>query len=327
MKKKISWVKLAGMLLLLFLVVVTVGCAERNGTPADTDNHAEQEEPEAKTTEKVQLFVGSKETTEQLIMGQISVLLLEEAGFEVLDKTGLGDTRAVRKALEEEEIDLYWEYTGTAWKSHLGYEDTFTDSWQGYDRVQEEDRQNGVAWLDYTPFNNTYALLMRQEDAEQLKISSISDLAEAIEQDEQPLGEWVLATNHQYVVVEDKLSRLKETYGLEFDEVQVMDQDDIYRALKDGDVLVGVGMATSGFVAGFDLVSLVDDQQFHPAYNCAPTLREETLEQHPEIEETLNQVISLLDDKTMSRLNAAVELDGQEPVEVAREWLETEGLL
>ncbi len=130
--------------------------------------------------DKGPIGVGSKEFTEQLLLGQMTVLLLEDAGFEVRDNTGLGGTMLVREALEGSEIDVYWEYTGTGWMAHLGHEDPITDPEECYQKVKQEDLGNGIAWLDYTEFNNTYTIMMRKDDADRLGIVTISDLARVI---------------------------------------------------------------------------------------------------------------------------------------------------
>ncbi len=124
--------------------------------------------------------VGSKEFTEQLLLGQMAVILLEDNGFNVVDNTGLGGTALAREALENGEIDIYWEYTGTAWMAHLGHEEPLTDPAECYQKVKEEDLANGIVWLDYTEFDNTYTIMMRRADAEELGIVTISDLADAI---------------------------------------------------------------------------------------------------------------------------------------------------
>ncbi len=131
--------------------------------------------------DKGPVSVGSKEFTEQLLLGQMAIMVLEEEGFEVDDDTGLGGTAIVREALEGEEIDIYWEYTGTAWMAHLEHEDPITEPQECYDKVKEEDLENnGIVWLDYTDFNNTYTIMMRQDDADELGIVTISDLADVI---------------------------------------------------------------------------------------------------------------------------------------------------
>ncbi len=310
--------KLAAVMLALIFALGMAGCApEPDADPYDV---GENGEPGA-------VSVGSKEFTEQLILGQIAIMLLEDAGFEVQDNTGLGGTVVVREALEAGEIDLYWEYTGTAWITHLGHDEAITDSQECYDRVKEADLENGIVWLDYTPFDNTYTIMMRQEDADDLGIETISDLAEMINAGERPLGDWVFATDHEYSVRDDGYPGLMELYGFEFDDVVIMDLGITYAALRDGEVPLAMGFATDGRIAGFNLVNLVDDQQFHPVYNCSPTVRQDTLDQFPQIADILNQVAPLLDAETMSSLNASVDIDGNEPDEVALEWLESVGLL
>ncbi|MCW3490938.1 glycine betaine ABC transporter substrate-binding protein [Dethiobacter alkaliphilus] len=133
--------------------------------------------PEA---DKGPISIGSKEFTEQLLLGQMAVLLLEDDGFDVQDNTGLGGTSIVREALENDEIQIYWEYTGTAWMAHFGNEEAITNPEECYNLVKEEDAANGIVWLDYSDFNNTYTIMMRQADAESMGITTISDLAEAI---------------------------------------------------------------------------------------------------------------------------------------------------
>ncbi len=316
-KNRKAWMKLGVVVLAVMFAVSMAGCApEPDPDPYDVEND-----------EPGKVSVGSKEFTEQLILGQIAIMLLEDAGFEVDDNTGLGGTVVVREALEAGEIDLYWEYTGTAWITHLGHDEAITDPQECYDRVSEADLENGIVWLDYTPFDNTYTIMMRQEDAEDLGIETISDLAEMINAGERPLGDWVFATDHEYSVRDDGYPGLTELYGFEFDDVAIMDLGITYGALRDGDVPLAMGFATDGRIAGFNLVNLVDDKQFHPVYNCSPNVRQDVLDQYPQIADILNQVSPRLDADTMSSLNAAVDIDGYEPDEVAREWLEEEGLL
>ena len=126
--------------------------------------------------------VGSKEFTEQLILGQIAIIALRDAGFEVVDQTGLGGTLINREALERGEIDLYWEYTGTAWLTFLGHDVPITDSQEAFDKVKKEDLENGMVWLNFAAFDNTYVVMMQKEQATELGIVTISDLAAHINQ-------------------------------------------------------------------------------------------------------------------------------------------------
>lgn len=130
---------------------------------------------------KGKIVVGSKEFTEQLILGAITIQVLADAGYEAVDKTGLAGTEVVRRALQSGEIDVYWEYTGTAWLVHLGHEEPLTDSEECFAKVKEEDlAKHNLVWLDYAPFDNTYTIMMRKSDAEALGIKTISDLARVI---------------------------------------------------------------------------------------------------------------------------------------------------
>ncbi|HIE12081.1 MAG TPA: glycine/betaine ABC transporter substrate-binding protein [Desulfotomaculum sp.] len=138
-------------------------------------------EDEAPAATKGKIIVGSKEFTEQLILGAMTLQVLADAGYEAVDKTGLAGTDVARKALETGEIDLYWEYTGTAWLTHLGHEEAITDSGECFTKVKEEDlAKHDLVWLDYARFDNTYTIMMRKADADELGIKTISDLARVI---------------------------------------------------------------------------------------------------------------------------------------------------
>ncbi len=269
------------------------------------------------------VVVGSKQFTEQLIIGQITVQLLEDRGFKVVDKTGLGGSSVCRKALEQGEIDVYFEYTGTGWMTHLGHDNPLTDSEECYQKVKEEDKGKGIIWLNYGDVNNTYTLMMRQKDADELGIKTISDLAEAVNSGvESPVGEeWVFATDHEYSIRQDGLVGLEELYGFKFEDVKIMQVGITYGALKEGKVPVAMGFATDGRVEGFNLVNLVDDKQFHPVYNAAPCLTQEIYNEYPELEEIFAGLTPYMDDENMTKLNAQVDLDGKTPEEVASQFL------
>lgn len=276
------------------------------------------------------VVVGSKEFTEQLILGQLTIQILEANNVPTVDETNLGGTIILRDAQLEGEVDLAWEYTGTGLITHLGYEEPITEPERAYQVVKEDDyEQNELVWLNYASLNNTYTIMMREEDAEELGIESISDLARAINEGvEAPEpGQWLFATNHEYSVREDGYPGLTEHYDFHFDGTQIMDTGITYGALRDGDVAIGMGFATDGRIEGFDLVNLEDDKEYHPVYNAAPVIRADTLERYPEIEEILQPLIEILDDETMQELNALVDIEGYEPDEVAEMFLEEEGLL
>jgi glycine betaine/choline ABC-type transport system substrate-binding protein len=129
----------------------------------------------------VSVTVGSKEFTEQLILGYITKFALEDAGAEVGDQIGLVGSTTVREALTSGEIDLYWEYLGTAWVTYLGNEAGIPDVQQQFEAVRDADADNGITWLEPAPFNNTYAIALTDENAEELGITSISEIGPLIE--------------------------------------------------------------------------------------------------------------------------------------------------
>lgn len=276
------------------------------------------------------VVVSSKEFTEQLILGQITILALEHHGIPTVDETGLGGTVVVREAQERGDVDLYWEYTGTALITHLGYDEAITNPEECYAVVKADDLElYGLVWLDYTPFNNTYTIMMREADANALGIETLSDLAAAINEGVQAPapGTWNFATDHEYTIRDDGYPGLQELYGFEFADVITMDIGITYGALRDGDVVTAMGFATDGRIAAFELVNLVDDQNFHPVYNCSPVVREEILDEMPQIVDILNPIARALDAETMSSLNMKVDIEERLPSEVAEEWLMEQGFI
>ena len=279
------------------------------------------EEPE----EKGLIVVGSKEFTEQIILGQIAVLALQDAGYEVDDQTNLGGTSINREALAAGEIDLYWEYTGTAWIAHLGHEDPITDPQECYDKVKAEDADNGLVWLDMAPFNNTYTLMMKQMTGGDLGIESISDLADYINGG----GDASLCTDQEFYARPDGFKGVEELYGFQFDEAQVimMDPGLTYKALQDDQCTTGMGFATDGRIPAFGFFNLVDDKQFFPVYNPAPVVRQESVDQFPGIATVLNPVAQALTTEKMMEMNKRVDIDEEDPEDVACDFLMSEGLV
>jgi len=284
----------------------------------------------AQSVDANEVVVGSKEFTEQLILGQIAILILEEHGIPTVDETNLGGTLVLREAQEHGEVDLAWEYTGTALITHLGYDEAITDPEECYAIVKEEEYERfNLVWLDYAPMNNTYTIMMRKDCAEELGIVTISDLAEAINEGvpAPDPGSWQFASNHEYSIRDDGYPGLTEHYGFHFDGVQIMDLGITYAALRDGNVALAMGFATDGRIDAFGLINLVDDKYYHPVYNVAPVIRAEVLEQYPEIEDILAPVVELLDDATVAGMNAQVDIEGYEPDEVAEMWLREQGFI
>jgi osmoprotectant transport system substrate-binding protein len=269
------------------------------------------------------IVVGGKNFTEQQILSAMTAQLLEANGFDVDNRAGMGSA-VVRQAMENGQVDVYWEYTGTSLITYNGVEEKLGPQ-ETYDRVKELDAEKDIIWLDPSDANNTYALAMRREQAEELGISTLSQLAERINTE----NDLTLASNAEWYARPDGLRPLQEHYGFKLsrDAVSRMDSGLVYEALKNGDVEVGLVFATDGRIPAFDFVTLEDDKGYFPAYALAPVVRREVLENNPKIGELMNALSAKLDDATMARLNAKVDVDRVSVENVAAEFLKENGLV
>ena len=269
--------------------------------------------------------VGSKEFTEQLILGQITIQLLEDAGATVTNQTGLVGSSVVREALTQGDIDMYWEYTGTGWITHLGNDTPIAGAQEQFDAVKEADAANDIAWLDPAPFNNTYAIAVASETATELEIATMSDLAAYA--GENPEGATVCGAS-EFLNRDDGLPGLEEAYGFEFSEVSELELGLVYTSTDAGDPCVfGEAFATDSRIVALDLTVLEDDLEFHPTYLPSLNIRQEVFDENPGLADLFAPVAEALDDETMLGLNAQVDVDGEEPADVAEAFLSENGLV
>ena len=273
-----------------------------------------------------EIVVGGKNFTEQQIMAEMTAQLLRAKGYEVEKNAGMGSS-VLRAAQENGQIDVYWEYTGTGLIVHNGVDvpPGEMSSEEIYNKVKEMDAEKGLVWLEPSDANNTYALAMQAQEAEQMGIQSLSDLAQAINDGK----ELVFASNAEFYAREDGLRPLQETYGFRFPRPQIkrMDSGLTYQALNEGQVDIALVFATDGRIPAFNFKVLEDDKQFFPAYALTPVVREQTLAQHPELADILNQLASKLDDETMARLNAQVDVERRSIENVSESFLREQGLI
>lgn len=276
------------------------------------------------TASAASLVVGGKGFTEQLLLAEITGQYLTAKGYEVELKTGMG-TSLVREALENKQVDLYWEYTGTAFLTFHKNKFANQPADEIYDAVKAKDAGIGIVWLNASAANNTYALAVRQADAESKGFKSLEDLATKLNAGEK----LTFGCNIEFYKRDDGLKPLQKAYGFEFprSDVKRMDTGLVYKALKDGDVDVGLVFATDGRIPAFDFVVLKDTKNYFPAYAITPTVRKETLDANPDLAEQLNKLSGLFDDATMSALNAEVDVDKKSVNEVAKNFLKAQGLL
>jgi osmoprotectant transport system substrate-binding protein len=273
---------------------------------------------------KGKIVIGGKDFTEQLLLAKITSIYLKEQGYTVEEASNMGST-VVRNALENGQIDMYWEYTGTALVVYQKQK-VETDTNKTYDLVKAKDKENKLVWLDKADLNNTYAIMMLDTKAKELNIKTISDLAAYMNKKPDELK---FASNAEFYAREDGVKGLEKKYDFTFPAKNVVKMDSglLYNALKDGQVNVSVGFATDGRIKGFKLVVLDDDKQFFPAYNAAPVVRQAILDKDPGLAELLNKLPAKLTAETMMNLNYTVDVEHKDVAEVSRNWLVSEKLI
>lgn len=276
--------------------------------------------------DKPTIGVGSRYFTEQMILGEMVSLLLEDAGYPVERTLGLGGTAIIMEAIEAGEIDISVEYTGTGLIAILEMDIPEVDGDESlqdkvYDIVKREyEEQLDLIWLEPWGFNNTYAMAVSQETAEKYDLTTTSDL-------EEHAGDMTLGTDLEFPIREDGLPGFEAAYGFGFGDVSPGDAGIMYQAVANGDVDVITAYTTDGRIPALDLVVLEDDKGFFPPYYMCPVIRKDTLEEHPEIADVLNKAHNQFTEDDMATVNYEVDENGAEPIDVARALLEDKGLI
>jgi osmoprotectant transport system substrate-binding protein len=268
--------------------------------------------------------VGSKNFTEMYIMGELYAQLLEANGFTVERTFDLGATPVAHGAITQGDIDLYPEYSSTGLLEVLQQE-PITDAAQLIETLRSEyESQFQLTWLEPSAFNNTNTFAVTQETAGARGLATYSDLfAQA--------AELRLGGPPEFPERNDT-ANLEQVYGTSIDSFAEYSQLGTgalrYDALQSGDVDVIVAFGTDGRIRADELVILQDDKQAYPVYNVAPVVRQDALEQYPQLAEILDQLAPLLTDSAMQDLNYQVDgPDAREPADVAREFLAEQGLV
>lgn len=275
----------------------------------------------APTVEGGTVTIGTKNFTEQLILGEIMAQLIEaRTNLTVERRFNLGGTMICHGALVNGEIDLYAEYTGTGLTAILGHS-VISDPEEALQHVTEAYRKRfGAQWLRPFGFNNTYAITVRKADAEKYGWTQISNLIAAA-------SKLRAGFTSEFAERPDGYPGLTKNYGLQFGEIRDMDPALMYQAVSQGEVDVICAFATDGRIAAYHLKPLEDDRHFFPPYYAAPVIREETLQAHPNLGNILSLLGEVLNDPEMQRLNFEVDGKKQRPAEVAESFLRAKGLL
>lgn len=273
------------------------------------------------------VIIGGKNFTEQYILAEMAKTLMENSGFIVELKTGVGSS-VIRESLMQDQIDLYYEYTGTAYTVYYNQSDTniMTNRDMCYEWVKGADAEKGLIWLEKLPFNNAYTLMMRKEHSNKLGISSISDLGRYINGHPETL---TIGVNAEFWERTDGFKVLMKHYDFKvpYNNIIKMESGLAYKALKEEQVSVSMGFETDGRIEAFGFTNLEDDKSFFPVYNPAPVIRKETLDKYPEIREILKPIIEHLTTQEMRKLNAEVDIQHKKIEDTVVNWLKNKELL
>ncbi|MBV7698933.1 glycine betaine ABC transporter substrate-binding protein [Streptomyces sp. TRM70350] len=311
--------------LLCLAVALASGCGLTSGSPM-VDDVRPGSIGRGEPLKGADLTVTSKEFTEQLILGAIMGIAFEAAGANVLDRTGIQGSVGSREAVRSGQADAGYEYTGTAWITYLGNGKPVPDPRQQWRAVRDADLRNGVTWLEPSSLDNTYALAMNQANFTKYGTRTLSDVAELARTHP---GAVTLCVEGEFANREDGLPGMERAYGMNIPPSRTarMDTGIIYTRAAKGGCTYGEVFTTDGRVKSMNLVVMEDDRNVFPHYNAAPVINTRTLEEWPAITEILDPITKKLNNSVARTLNAKVDVDGEDPHQVALDWLVQEGLV
>ena len=276
--------------------------------------------PAACTPRTDTIRVGSKNFTEELILGELYAQTLEHAGYKVDRRLDLGSVEVAMEALQRGDIDVYPEYTGTALLVVLKMP-PITDRRKTYETVKSAYRARfGLDWLAPAPMNDSQALATTTALAQRYHLRTLSDLAAAAPQ-------LRLAAVPEFVQRADGIAGLRKSYGgFQFKSIRYVAIGLKYQALMDGDVDVAAAFSTDGQIEADHLVVLQDDKHFWPPYQVAPVVRYDAFAHFPKMAPALDALAPHITDDAMRTLNWRVDGGKEEPADVARDFLHSQGV-
>lgn len=325
MKVPLRW--LAAMLLPLALVAAACSSDDDSSDGSDSGDSTASGALADIDFSGLDVTVGSKDFTEQFVLGEILVQALEASGANVTNEINLGGTSVNREALLAGEIDMYWEYNGTGWTVHLAQEDPTDDSEALTEQVREMDlAENNIRWVGLAPFNNTYGFAtgpaLTEENGGPFDLQGMADYLEA-----NPDATVCMET--EFPNRPDGLVLFTEATGYEIPEgqTQILDTNVIYTETATGGCDFGEIFTTDGRIPALEL-SIVDDGGAFIIYNVSLNVRDEVYQEAPEqFDELVPLLMDPLDEDTMAELNRQVSVDGEDAADVATKYLEDQGLI
>ncbi|MBW3707091.1 glycine/betaine ABC transporter substrate-binding protein [Streptomyces griseus] len=314
------------LLLALVPVLLVGGCGLKSGSPM-VDDVSPGSVGRGEPLKGATLTVTSKNFSENIILGQMTGLVFKAAGAEVLDRTNLPGSISAREAIINGDADAQWDYTGTGWITFLGHAEPIVDPKKQYEAVRDEDRGNGVVWLPPAPLDNTYALAISEKNNAKYRLKTLSDVAALAKRDP---GAVTICVENEFASRDDGLPGMEKRYGMRIPagNIQKMDAGIIYTQVSTSDsCLLGEVFTTDGRIKAMNLDVLEDDKHFFPNYNASPVIHEATFEKYPVIAELLDPLARKLTTEVAQTLNAKVDVEGEDPHEVAKDWLVAEGFI
>lgn len=316
MKK--TWKKWVALGMTFGMMAGIAGCgSSKNASSESTTEAAKKQEAAAP------IKIATKPMTEQFILGEMLKLVIEDTTDYSVELTkGIGGgTNNIMPAMESGDFDLYPEYTSSGYIMVLKHDSDGISDEDMWKQLQKEYKDKyDMSWIGQYGFNNTYALIVREEAAKKYNLTKTSQLAEVSD-------ELVFGGNSDYIERKDGFHLLCDTYGLKFKDVKDIDIGLKYEALKKGDIDVSNGFTTDAQLSNDNVRVLEDDKHLQVNYFCSNVVRNDTLKSHPGLEEAIMKLDNSITDKEMASLNYKVEVEGKEDVQVAKDYLTEKGII
>jgi osmoprotectant transport system substrate-binding protein len=312
-KNKTMLIRVVTTVLIAALVSTVAACGGGGGGGAQSDGPS--------------VTVSSKKFTEQILLGEMYGQAFEAAGYNVERKLNLGSEQVMDKSLQDGTIDVYPEYTGTAYVAILkkppeSYPKTAEETYKQVAKFYRNREDTPMQMLKPAPFENNYGIVMLSEEANQRNINNLDDLAAQSD-------ELIFSSYSEFQNRSDGYKNMQESYPqLDFQEIKIVNDLGIrYKALAEGEADVGIGFTTDGQLASPELKVIEDNKDIWPKYYPAPVVTQEFLDQNPDAKKILNEVSASLNADKMRQLNGAVDLEQEDYEDVARQHLEDEGII
>ena len=314
-KSKNRLIRAVTAMLVAALVVVAAACGGSSGGGGGSSSDGPS------------ISVGSKKFTEQILLGEMYAQAFEDEGYNVERKLNLGSEQVMDKSLQDGTIDVYPEYTGTAYVAILkkppeSYPKSADETYKQVAEFYKNRKDTPMQMLEPAPFENNYGIAMLTKEAEEMGIENLDDLAAKSDQ-------LVFSSYSEFQNRSDGFDNMKENYPqLDFKEIKIVNDLGIrYKALAEGEADVGIGFTTDGQLASPKLKVIEDVKDIWPKYYPAPVVTQEFLDNNDDAKKILDEVSASLNADKMRALNGAVDLEQEDYEDVARQHLEDEGII